>query len=131
MMSKFTAAQAREIGLGAVGARAIDAIPHLMIDPPHHEAGMQRIPRGDLISMNDGAISDPSTNCRYRVCLGWEHLGQSPAPAFAHRHDNFPAAWLVLQEASIDPISAPIFWPSVAAKVGSVDLRCAPFTSDD
>src|ERR1700690_95304 len=40
VMSEFTAAQAGEVGFGAVGAGAVYAVPVLVIDSPHGEAGV-------------------------------------------------------------------------------------------
>jgi len=59
MMSELAAAQARKVGLGAIGAGAVDTVTHLVIDPLHGEAGVQLVPSGALIRMNSGAAGDP------------------------------------------------------------------------
>ena len=62
VMSKFAAPQTGEEGFGAIGTGAIDAVPVLMVDPPHGEAGVQRVPGGALIGVNSGALCDPLTD---------------------------------------------------------------------
>ena len=60
MMAEFAPAQAREIGFGAIGAGASDAVALLVVDPPHGELGVQRVPGRALVGMNQGSLHDPS-----------------------------------------------------------------------
>jgi len=130
MMSNFTATLPGKVGLGAIGAGAVYAVAILMVDSLHHEARVQWIPSGDLVSMNDGAPGYPLTDRRHGIRLGWEYLCQGPAATLAHRHDDLPVALLVLGEPPIDPIGSQVRGPYVAAEIGSVDLCDASLSPD-
>lgn len=62
MMSRFTTPQSGDVGLSAIGARTVDAVAVLMIDPRHDEVGMQRVPSGDFIGMSNRALGNPLTD---------------------------------------------------------------------
>ena len=130
MMSEFAAAQAGEIELRAIGAGAGDAIAVLVVDPPHGEPGVQRVPGRALVGMNQGSLRDPLTNGGRGGLFSREHLRQSSTITFAHHHDNLALARLVLGEPAIDPVASQVFRPDMAAETGAIDLSRSPFAAD-
>ena len=66
VMPEFTAAQPGEVGFGAIGAGAVDAVTVLVVDPLHGEAGMQRVPGRAFVGVNRSALGDAQTDCRRR-----------------------------------------------------------------
>ena len=52
VVPEFAAAQTREVGFGAIGAGAVEAVTVLMVDPLHREAGVQRVPGRALVGVN-------------------------------------------------------------------------------
>ena len=81
VMAEFAATQAGEVGFRAVGAGAVDAVTVLVVDPPHREAGVQRVPGEAPIGMNRGALGNPPTDSRRRR----QPRPGTPAPACGRR----------------------------------------------
>ena len=84
VVAKFGTTQAGEVGLRAVGAGAVDAVAVLVVDPPHGEPGLQRVPGRALIGMNHRCRSDPLADAGNSGVLGGEDLRQGAATALAH-----------------------------------------------
>src|SRR4051794_33095931 len=119
MVPEFATAQPREVGLRAIGAGAVYAVTLLVVDPPHREAGVQRVPSGALIGMRCGAPSDPQADGCNRIRLGGKYLRQRAPAALTHGNDNLAPARLVLRQ---PPVDGQVLRPDVTAEPGAVDL---------
>jgi hypothetical protein len=114
MVARSAATKPGEIGFGASGAGAVDAVAILMVDPLHAEAGAQCVPGRAFISVHSGAMGGPQPDGDDGVRLGGKYLCQGPAAAPMHRHDNFSLARLVLSEPAVDPLCGQVVgrtWP--------------------
>src|SRR5689334_22750159 len=130
MMAEFAPAQAREIGFRAIGAGAGDTVALLVVDPPHGELGVQRVPGRALVGMNHGPRRDPSTDGRYSRLFSREHLRQGGAFTLAHHHNDLAFARLVLGEPAVDPVGSQVLRPDMAAEAGAVDLSRSSLAPD-
>ena len=130
MMAEFAPAQAREVGFGAIGAGASDAVALLVVDPPHGELGVQRVPGRALVGMNQGSLRDPLTNGRHSSLFSREHLRQRAAFTLAHHHNDLAFTGLVLGEPAVDPAGSQVLRPDMAAEAGAVDLSRSSLATD-
>ena len=116
--------------IGAIGAGASDAVALLVVDPPHGELGVQRVPGRALVGMNQGSLRDPLTNGRHSSLFSREHLRQRAAFTLAHHHNDLAFTGLVLGEPAVDPAGSQVLRPDMAAEAGAVDLSRSSLATD-
>src|SRR6266851_6887659 len=101
-----------------------------MIDALHFVAGMQAVPRGRLVSIDDGSLGDAGADERQRGGLAIEHARQR-IPAALADHDNATAlAGLVLGKATVAAILTAVCRLHVTPKIAAVDFGGLAFAAD-
>lgn len=116
------ATQAREVGLGVIGAGAVRAVSLLVIDALHFEVSVQRIPRGGFVSMDDRALRDAIADEVERRAFRAENGRDRAAVASADDDDTLTLAVLVDGKTTIAAVLFEVGRLHVAAEVAAVDL---------
>jgi len=130
MVPGFGAAEAAEILLSKVRARAVLAVGLAVIDPLHLESGMQGIPARRFVGMDDGALGDAGLDEAECRALGTEHGRDGMAVALADDDDGLALAGLIGGEAAVAAALGVIRGLAVAAEIGSVDFGLFALSAD-
>ena len=108
--------QSGAVGVGGVTG-TVGAIADNMVDPPHGEAGVQRVPGGTLIGMNRGDFGNPRMDRRGGVLFGGKQLRQRASAAFAHGDGNLARTRFVFGKRPAVPVGGQIPRPHVTAEI--------------
>lgn len=131
VMADLGAAKAAEIALSIVRASAVFAISLLMIDALHFEAGVEAIPRGCFVGMDDRALGDARLDECESLALGLEHGRDRTALALADDDNALALAGLVHSKATVAAVLFVVRRLDVSAEIAAVNLAFLAFTAED
>jgi hypothetical protein len=113
VVADLNAPHAREKLFCPIRAGAVERVGFLMLDAAHLEAGMQIVPAGRLVGVDDSTLGDASANERQSLSLGAEHGRDRVAAALANDDDGLALARPIAGKTAVATVLAEIGWPDI------------------